>query len=84
MLQYDLARRGFSLKDVSWPSLQFCTVEQTAPQFGRRMKLIELYRHYVGEYEQKHRALDDVMRLHAVCQRIDLYGSVQSVWGVAQ
>jgi DNA polymerase III alpha subunit (gram-positive type) len=77
MVQYDLERRNLTLSDVNWPKLELCTVEQTMPQFGRRMKLIELYRHYVGEYEQKHRALDDVMRLHEVCQKIGLYDALK-------
>lgn len=73
MLQYDLQRRKLELADIYWPKLELCTVEQTMPMFGRRMKLIELYRHYVGEYEQRHRAVDDVMRLHEICQKIGLY-----------
>lgn len=72
-LSDDLQRRSKAISDISYPKLGLCTVEQTTPIFGRPMKLIELYRHYVGEYEQKHRALDDVLRLHAVCQKIGLY-----------
>ncbi len=73
MLEYDLERRDLELKAINFPSLRICTVEQTMPLFGRRMKLIELYKHYVGEYVQKHRALDDVIVLHEVCQKIGLY-----------
>jgi DNA polymerase III alpha subunit (gram-positive type) len=77
MLTLDMIRRGKTLSDIDWPALELCTVEQTFPQFGRRMKLIELHRHYVGEYEQKHRALDDVMVLHGVCQKIGLYEALK-------
>lgn len=81
-LEDDLARRKKTLKDISFPSLGLCTVEQTTPLFGRPMKLIELYRHYVGEYEQKHRALDDVLRMHEVCKRLGFYEAFEA--GVAQ
>lgn len=84
IIVFDLTRRDLALSDVDWPNLDICTVEQTMPQFGRRMKLIELYKHYVGEYVQKHRALDDVMVLHEVCQRIGLYEAFEkngaTVW----
>jgi DNA polymerase III alpha subunit (gram-positive type) len=73
IMAYELARMGLSLKDVHWPKIEICTVEQTFPKFGRRMKLSELYEHYVGPYEQKHRALDDIMLMHAICQKIGLY-----------
>ena len=73
MVVYDLERRDLTLDAVCYPKLELCTVEQTMPFFGRRMKLIELYNYYCGPYEQKHRALDDVMRLHEVCQKTGLY-----------
>jgi len=73
ILHYDLLRRGLSLADVHWPAIECCTVEQTMPQFGRRMKLVELYERLIGPYEQKHRALDDVKLLHAVCQVLGIY-----------
>lgn len=70
---FDLERLDLTLESIKWPKLELCTVEQTMPIFGRRMKLIELHKHYFGEYEQKHRAMDDVMVLHGVCQKIGLY-----------
>jgi DNA polymerase III epsilon subunit-like protein len=75
ILKYDLERRGKVLADINFPK-PICTVEQTFQQFGRRMKLQELYELYFGPYEQKHRALDDVILLHKVCQRIGLYKSL--------
>ena len=79
MARYDLERLDLELKDINFPPLKICTVEQTMPMFGRRMKLIELYRHYVGEYEQRHRSLDDVMVLHEVCKKIGLYEAFREV-----
>lgn len=73
MLRYDLERLGLDLSSICFPELRICTVEQTFPEFGRRMKLIELYEFYVGPYEQKHRAMDDVMVLDAVCQKTGVY-----------
>lgn len=77
MLQLDLERLSKTLMDINWPDLQICTVEQTMPKFGRRMKLIELYKYYIGEIVQEHRGLSDVMMLHAICQKIGLYESIQ-------
>lgn len=76
MLKYDLERLDLELPSICFPKLKLCTVEQTMPLFGRRMKLIELYQHYVGPYEQKHRAMDDVMVLDQVCHKIGLYDSI--------
>lgn len=73
MLEYDLKRCELSMMDIAWPVLELCTVEQTFPMYGKRVKLIDLYNMHGGDYVQKHRALDDVMILHEVCQRIGLY-----------
>lgn len=73
IMQYALARIDKTLADVNFPKIQICTVEQTYPSFGRRMKLSELYELYVGKYTQKHRALDDVYLLNQVCQKIGVY-----------
>lgn len=73
MVAYDLARRGLELDDVDWPPLSLCTVEETMPLHGKRMKLEQLYELHFGAKTQKHRALDDVIDLHKVCQKIGLY-----------
>lgn len=73
MLEFDLLRVGLLLGDISWPSIEICTVEQTYHQYGRRMKLIELYELNVGPYVQKHRAISDTMLLHEVCLKIGVY-----------
>lgn len=70
---YALQREGLTLDDVNFPELQICTVEQTYHHFGRRMRLEELYNLLCGKYEQKHRALDDVLLLHEICKTIGVY-----------
>jgi len=76
LLKYDLQRCGKTLADINFTGRPICTVEETMPAFGRRMKLSELYEMYCGPYEQKHRALDDIMLLHEVCKKIGLYESL--------
>lgn len=76
LVRYDLHRFGRDLSRVSWPQIELCTVEQTFHQFGRRMKLSELYEYYVGPYEQKHRAMDDIRLLHNVCQKVGVYDAL--------
>lgn len=76
LLKYDLDRFGFGLADINMPEKNICTVEQTFHSFGRYMKLSELYEIYVGPYEQKHRALDDVLLLNRVCKEIGLFAAL--------
>ncbi len=79
MLEFDLRRQGEGLDAIAWmPAIEICTVEQTFHQYGRRMKLTELYNIYCGPYVQKHRALDDVILLHEVCKAIGLYEAFQN------
>jgi DNA polymerase III alpha subunit (gram-positive type) len=73
LLKYDLARFGHKLSDINFPEWNVCTVEQTMHRYGYGQKLAALYEEYVGPYVQKHRALDDIMLLHRVCQEIKLY-----------
>lgn len=73
IIKYALARENLELSDINYPSINICTVEQTLPLFGRRVKLQELYELYFGRYEQKHRALDDVILLHKVCKELGVY-----------
>jgi DNA polymerase III epsilon subunit-like protein len=75
MFAYDLQRIGLELDAINWPELTICTVEETMPRYGRRMKLEELYNLHCGEYVQKHRALDDVLLLHQVCIRTGVYSA---------
>lgn len=72
---------GVALSDFSWPRLEACTVEQTFHMFGRRMKLSELYEIKFGKYEQKHRAMDDLMLLHKVCQSYGVYDALKRSLG---
>lgn len=71
--EIELRHQGLTLADINWPKLEICAVEQTYDQFGRRMKLEDLYNIYCGEYVQKHRALDDVMLMHELCGKLGVY-----------
>lgn len=79
MVRWDLQRIGRQLSDVCWfdDTIEICTVEQTFHQYGRRMKLRELYNLLVGPYTQSHRSLSDVMALHEVCQKVGVYEAFQ-------
>jgi DNA polymerase III epsilon subunit-like protein len=78
MFEFDLKRIGKTLADINWPRLEICTVEQSFPLYGRRMKLQELYSLHVGPYVQKHRATDDARLLHEVCTKMGVYDAFSS------
>jgi DNA polymerase III epsilon subunit-like protein len=73
MLAYDLQRVGGTLDTISFPPMVICTVEQTFHQYGKMMKLIDLYEEHCGKYVQDHRAMSDVKLLHELCQKIGVY-----------
>lgn len=73
MLKFDLARLGLDLTAVDYPTRELCTVEQTFPIYGRMMKLNELYNMHCGEYEQKHRAMSDVVQLAYICEKLGIF-----------
>jgi DNA polymerase III epsilon subunit-like protein len=73
VLQFDLRRCGKTLVDIDWPPIEVCTVEETYQKYGKRKKLKDLYAELVGDQTQEHRALSDVMMLHAVAKEIGLY-----------
>lgn len=75
LLVFDLRRIKKTLADISFPQLPICTVEQTYHQYGRRMKLQELIAEHIGEYVQKHRAVDDVEQMIEVCKTIGFFES---------
>lgn len=75
LLEYDLKRVGLKLDAISFPKYKCCTVEQTIPLFGRRMKLEQLYNMFIGHYEQKHRAMDDILLTHEICKHLGIYKS---------
>jgi DNA polymerase III epsilon subunit-like protein len=80
MLKFDLERNKQDLQDILWmPGLEICSVEQTFHEYGKRMKLKELYELFFGKHVQTHRALEDVEMLHAVCQKTGIYESFQNV-----
>ncbi len=62
LLAGELERCGCT--DFPWPRHNICTVQEFDPLWGRRMKLIELYKATTGkEYKQTHRGMDDVRAL---------------------
>jgi DNA polymerase III epsilon subunit-like protein len=66
MMKLEIERLG--IKDWPWPQYNTCTVQEHAEEWGRRPKLTELYKHYMGEpLAQTHRALDDVKALLEIC-----------------
>lgn len=73
IMQYAMARLGMTLSDINYPIVRCCTVEQTSPLYGYDRKLQDLYSERIGEYQQKHRAMDDIMMLHEVCIDMGIY-----------
>lgn len=81
LLTYDCIRATVTLDDIHFPELAICTVEESFHQFGRRMKLEELYNLLVGEYVQSHRALPDVYALHEVAKKLGVYDAYSAITG---
>lgn len=77
MVKYDLQRIDQTLADVAWPLIEICSVEQSAEFFGQNMKLQTLYERLVGDYVQKHRALDDVKLMFQVCKKLNIFEAYQ-------
>lgn len=70
VIDYELKRAGFKFE---WPEV-FCTIGLYREQWGRDMKLPELYQSVVGkELDQKHRALSDVEALIDIVQKAKLW-----------
>lgn len=66
---YGVMEREFHLlgRELRWPDIQLCTVQENVPVYGYRVKLKDLYRDVTGEtWHQGHRALDDCKRLAEV------------------
>jgi len=79
ILSYELARIGETMESINFPALGVCTVQETAPVFGRPMKLEELYKLLVGEIIQTHRAVEDVKMMFEVCKKLNLFESLKAV-----
>jgi DNA polymerase III epsilon subunit-like protein len=61
MLRFELARH--MIEDFVWPRVE-CTVQLYHDEYGRRMKLVELFEAKLGkQLAQTHRAMDDVNAL---------------------
>ena len=81
IMRVEAAHLGLTLADFRWPQREACTVEQTFHMFGRRMKLSELYELKFGPYQQKHRAMDDLILLHKTCQEYGIYDAIKRSYG---
>lgn len=67
MVHNEFKRLG---RSIDFPDL-ICTVQEFYHVYGRRMKLPELYRHFLKkELKQTHRAIDDVEALVEILQHI--------------
>jgi DNA polymerase III epsilon subunit-like protein len=73
LIFYEMIRMGLTLDDISFPKIQWCTVEFTMPQFGYRRKLIDLYNMYCPKAIQTHRADDDVLMLFEICKALNIF-----------
>ncbi len=70
IIEYELKR---ATKTFDWPPV-FCTIGLYREQWGRDMKLVELYATIMGkELDQKHRALSDVEALVEIVQKEKLW-----------
>lgn len=70
IINYELKRIN---KEFAWPPT-FCTISLYREQWGRDMKLTELYASIMGkELDQKHRALSDVEALVEIVQKERLW-----------
>lgn len=73
MLELEYRHAGLDVQSIPQPARRVCTVQEFAPLWGRRMKLVELYEDAVGvPLAQTHRALDDVRALAEICRRTGL------------
>lgn len=82
LLTFEAKRLNLKLKDINYPKIEICTVIESYEKFGRRMRLQELYRLYVGPLVQTHRAIDDVKMLFQVCKALGIFEAYKYVNGV--
>ncbi len=74
MLLFELRRCDAEFK-FPYPPNHIDTVQLAMPSYrGKFMKLENLYRDLIGEYEQKHRALEDAKDLKAVYHALMVRG----------
>lgn len=85
MLYWELVRLDL-VTSFPWPSQQFCTVVLAQDEFGRRLKMTELYERKTGKkLEQKHTAMADVealleiVRADKLWQLVDLPNELKVV-----
>lgn len=76
LINFELARHSLELE---WPLYKICTVQENVPLWGRRPKLLELYKHLTGEpLAQTHRALDDVLAMVEVIKKQEILHAYHS------
>ncbi len=76
MLRVELTRLGLEYS-FPWAMTHFCTVELSEHYLGRRLKLIDLHEHLLGErFESAHRARADVEATHRVLKEIKRRGDL--------
>lgn len=81
ILSHELATAG-ALDGWPWPRWGLCTAQTYEPLWGRRPKLIELFEAVTGnQYQQTHRALDDVRALATVVAQEKLLDLIASTPG---
>ena len=70
LARVEYARNDHTLGEWPWPEIEICTVQAYMHEWGRRMKLTELYeRKMKRPLAQTHRALDDVNALVEVLKQ---------------
>lgn len=76
MLEVELRRLG-QVNRFPWTPRRLCTVELSEHYFGRRIKLVDLHTHLLGEaFEQAHRARNDVMATYRCAKEMRKRGDL--------
>lgn len=59
---------------MKWPENRLCTVSEYYPEFGRRVKLSDLYEKKLGKkFEGAHRASNDAMAVYEILEADGLF-----------
>lgn len=73
LMRWELVRSGAEFR-FPWPPMQLCSVQLFEAEFGRRMKLVQLYKAKLGrDLDQKHTAMADVEALLEIVRAERLY-----------
>lgn len=75
IIRNELRRNG--IEYFVWPENILCTVNEYKHEYGRRMKLTELYERKIGKpLLQTHRALDDVKALIEILDKDNFWNAL--------